>query len=132
MRAFLNITYMMPTYIPSRNIWFELMLKYFEIENWKLRMLYYIKARSQTCFYTHFFLFLDFIKDSARPSYWVPDYEISQCHICKAPFGPSLQLHHCRDCGQGVCAPCSSNKKPVPKRNWEKPVRVCDQCYTGD
>lgn len=74
----------------------------------------------------------DFIKDSARPSYWVPDYEITHCHICKAPFSLALLLHHCRDCGQGVCAPCSSNRKPVPKRNWEKPVRVCDQCFIAD
>lgn len=73
-----------------------------------------------------------FIKDSARPSYWVPDHEITNCCMCNGQFGPLLALHHCRDCGQGVCSSCSANKKSVPKRNWEKPVRVCDECYKED
>ncbi|KAL0266833.1 UNVERIFIED_CONTAM: hypothetical protein PYX00_009271 [Menopon gallinae] len=73
-----------------------------------------------------------FIKDTARPSYWVPDHEITDCCVCKAQFGPKLTLHHCRDCGRGVCSSCSSNRKCVPKRNWEKPVRVCDECFNAD
>ncbi|KAJ8938584.1 hypothetical protein NQ318_013638 [Aromia moschata] len=43
------------------------------------------------------------------------------------PFGPLLPLHHCRDCGKGVCEDCSNARKPVPLRGWDKPVRVCDR-----
>ncbi|RZC41060.1 FYVE domain containing protein [Asbolus verrucosus] len=55
----------------------------------------------------------EMIKDTARPSYWTPDNEC---------------LHHCRDCGKGVCDKCSTTRKPVEIRGWETPVRVCDLC----
>lgn len=75
----------------------------------------------------------DFIKDSARPSYWVPDAEASNCKLCEMAFGTAEELdkssllltqpngspsreitysphkvmdrkrHHCRACGQAVC-----------------------------
>ncbi|KAF7278616.1 hypothetical protein GWI33_008137 [Rhynchophorus ferrugineus] len=70
----------------------------------------------------------DFIKDTARPSYWIPDSECKECVLCKEPFGPLLALHHCRDCGKGVCDNCSNSRKAVPLRGWDSPVRVCDGC----
>lgn len=37
--------------------------------------------------------------------------------------------HHCRACGEGVCARCSTHSIPVPWRGWgDTPVRVCDHC----
>lgn len=75
---------------------------------------------------------LDLIKDTARPSYWVPDCEALECCICKSEFGPTLILHHCRGCGHGVCSSCSSHRKPVPHRGWPNPVRVCDLCSSQD
>ncbi|XP_058057263.1 zinc finger FYVE domain-containing protein 1-like [Anopheles bellator] len=142
----------------------------------------------------------DFIKDSARPSYWVPDVEAPNCYICELVFGspeelntvtPLIQVtngglpstiptasptpspakqngsatgkqkssssapsvgsrtsptsatasyhhtidrrrHHCRACGNAVCALCSQNRRPVPKRGWLSDVRVCNGCYTGE
>ncbi|XP_064484872.1 zinc finger FYVE domain-containing protein 1-like isoform X2 [Ornithodoros turicata] len=71
---------------------------------------------------------IGFIKDSARPAYWVPDIEIKECAVCTTPFGPRLSLHHCRGCGMGVCDDCSKSKRPVPSRGWEGEVRVCDKC----
>ncbi|XP_063874556.1 zinc finger FYVE domain-containing protein 1-like isoform X2 [Scylla paramamosain] len=71
---------------------------------------------------------LDFLKDSARPSYWVPDDMITQCVVCNAEFGPRLPLHHCRACGQGVCSSCSPNLRSVKERGWDHPVRVCNNC----
>lgn len=72
------------------------------------------------------------IKDSARPSYWVPDTDIRECCVCNESFcGPSnvrTPFHHCRDCGGGVCASCSAQRRPVPHRGWSEPVRVCDKC----
>uniref|UniRef100_A0A8C2WZG7 Si:ch211-11n16.2 n=1 Tax=Cyclopterus lumpus TaxID=8103 RepID=A0A8C2WZG7_CYCLU len=72
---------------------------------------------------------LCFVKDVARPDYWVPDQDIAQCHQCSKTFTPAMSKHHCRACGQGVCGPCSTRVKPVPSRGWDHPVRVCDGCH---
>uniref|UniRef100_A0A182VZ38 FYVE-type domain-containing protein n=1 Tax=Anopheles minimus TaxID=112268 RepID=A0A182VZ38_9DIPT len=146
----------------------------------------------------------DFIKESARPSYWVPDAEAPNCYICDLEFGSPEELntiaalgkaaaplssgtstpsaspakraengtdtrsnggvtrasqntkavggaggpasqrssasyrsidrrrHHCRACGNAVCAGCSQNRRPVPKRGWLSDVRVCNSCYTAE
>ncbi|KAM8854050.1 zinc finger FYVE domain-containing protein 1 [Synchiropus picturatus] len=72
---------------------------------------------------------LCFVKNFARPDYWVPDQDITQCHHCSTTFTALMSKHHCRSCGQGVCGPCSSRTKPVPSRGWDHPVRVCDGCH---
>ncbi|XP_058119131.1 zinc finger FYVE domain-containing protein 1-like isoform X2 [Anopheles coustani] len=179
----------------------------------------------------------DFIKESARPSYWVPDAEALNCFICELEFGSPEELntvyplgkvdagwgpvssgssggsnkrtshsppssssspapsparrnengtndsrrqqqqlptsssttggvspashhtvsmatpvpssarstssasayrtidrrrHHCRACGNAVCASCSQNRRPVPKRGWLSDVRVCNGCFTTE
>nr|XP_053656119.1 zinc finger FYVE domain-containing protein 1-like [Cherax quadricarinatus] len=71
---------------------------------------------------------IEFLKDSARPSYWTPDEIITTCIVCEKEFGPRLTLHHCRACGQGVCDKCSPNLRPVKERGWDHPVRVCNNC----
>ncbi|KAK4290957.1 hypothetical protein Pmani_036175 [Petrolisthes manimaculis] len=71
---------------------------------------------------------IEFLKDSARPSYWVPDEECEKCSVCGRDFGPRLTLHHCRMCGQGVCNTCSPHMQPVKERGWDHPVRVCNNC----
>lgn len=68
------------------------------------------------------------MKGVARPEYWIPDHEISQCQCCTKTFTPSMSKHHCRACGQGVCSKCSTKTRPVPSRGWDHPVRVCDSC----
>ena len=101
---------------------------------------------------------LSALKDSARPAYWVPDDECLACTVCRRNFettvptsagtaatdlsssissnssGPSskIKLHHCRQCGQGVCGDCSRGRKQVPLRGWDHPVRVCDICINED
>ncbi|GFY72984.1 zinc finger FYVE domain-containing protein 1 [Trichonephila inaurata madagascariensis] len=75
---------------------------------------------------------IGFIKDSARPSYWVPDHELINCHVCKAEFGPKVSKHHCRSCGEGVCQECSKSRKPVHSRGWNYPVRVCNTCVSNE
>ena len=86
---------------------------------------------------------INMIKDSARPDYWVPDSEITHCSVCDKTIGTAavsssgssnggaeqcLRVHHCRQCGQGVCNGCSATRRPVPTRGWDTPVRVCDDC----
>ncbi|XP_026799319.3 zinc finger FYVE domain-containing protein 1 isoform X1 [Pangasianodon hypophthalmus] len=73
---------------------------------------------------------LCFVKGVARPEYWVPDHEITQCHQCTKAFSSRVPKHHCRACGQGVCGGCSAQCRPVPSRGWDHPVRVCDACAT--
>ncbi|XP_058490564.1 zinc finger FYVE domain-containing protein 1 [Solea solea] len=70
-----------------------------------------------------------FVKEVARPDYWVPDHDITQCHQCSKTFSPVMSKHHCRACGQGVCGACSTHIRPVPSRGWDHPVRVCDGCH---
>ncbi|XP_053693658.1 zinc finger FYVE domain-containing protein 1-like isoform X2 [Sabethes cyaneus] len=39
--------------------------------------------------------------------------------------------HHCRACGNAICAGCSEHRRPVPKRGWHSDVRVCDSCFAS-
>ncbi|XP_018583295.1 zinc finger FYVE domain-containing protein 1 isoform X2 [Scleropages formosus] len=71
---------------------------------------------------------LGLVKDAARPAYWVPDQDILSCHHCQREFTSKLSKHHCRACGQGVCDDCSPERRPVPSRGWDHPVRVCTDC----
>ncbi|KAG9481398.1 zinc finger FYVE domain-containing protein 1 [Eleutherodactylus coqui] len=71
---------------------------------------------------------LGLMKDAARPAYWIPDHEITHCFNCKKEFNIKLSKHHCRACGQGFCGDCSSDKRAVPSRGWDHPVRVCINC----
>ncbi|KAG5277272.1 hypothetical protein AALO_G00115640 [Alosa alosa] len=71
---------------------------------------------------------LGLVKDAARPAYWVPDQDIRCCHQCQREFSARLSIHHCRACGQGVCDECSLDRRPVPSRGWDHPVRVCSGC----
>ena len=73
--------------------------------------------------------FSGILKDSARPSYWIPDDQITKCCVCETLFGPKLRIHHCRACGEGVCQDCSPSKRPIPIRGWDYPVRVCQKCF---
>ncbi|XP_061785800.1 zinc finger FYVE domain-containing protein 1 [Nerophis lumbriciformis] len=72
---------------------------------------------------------LGLVKDAARPAYWVPDQDIHSCCSCQREFSASrLSIHHCRACGQGVCEDCSQERRTVPSRGWDHPVRVCSVC----
>uniref|UniRef100_A0A8C7HZH3 Zinc finger FYVE-type containing 1 n=1 Tax=Oncorhynchus kisutch TaxID=8019 RepID=A0A8C7HZH3_ONCKI len=73
---------------------------------------------------------LGLMKDAARPAYWVPDQDIRCCCECQRDFSaPRLSIHHCRACGQGVCDDCSPERRAVPSRGWDHPVRVCNTCH---
>lgn len=111
----------------------------------------YVIENDKIYIYIMCYLFIskDLIKDSARPSYWVPDIESPDCSVCKLPFGTAEELtaaaspnhrshqqlvicnrtrHHCRACGLAVCNNCSLARAPVPERGWTTDVRVCDGC----
>jgi len=71
---------------------------------------------------------LEYLVDSARPDYWVPDSQIINCSSCEVEFGKKDSKHHCRKCGKGFCDECSKGRLPVPSQGWDYPVRVCNEC----
>jgi hypothetical protein len=66
-----------------------------------------------------------------NPAYWTPNSEIVHCELCKINFEQSgLKIHHCRNCGKGLCESCSKSRMKVPVQlGWgNEKVRVCNKC----
>ena len=63
----------------------------------------------------------------ARPPTWVPDDTAPRCQgTCGTAFDTMERRHHCRACGQLVCADCSRSRVSVPGSDNLK--RACDLC----
>ena len=60
---------------------------------------------------------------------WVPDELVSSCMSCTQNFTLLRRRHHCRSCGQIFCNQCSSHTLALKQFGYNKPVRVCDQCF---
>jgi len=59
---------------------------------------------------------------------WVPNDSSTVCAMCKRAFRPLLnRKHHCRSCGNLVCAACTTFR-PLPVLGYATPVRVCKSC----
>jgi len=56
---------------------------------------------------------------------WVPDNEAKTCCLCSTKFTFTNRRHHCRQCGNVACGPCSDQKKVLPGQGK---VRVCTEC----
>lgn len=54
--------------------------------------------------------------------------EQTHCAGCSALFTFTKVRHVCRSCNDSFCHSCSSEKRPVPERGFQEPVRVCDVC----
>ncbi|HMR29799.1 MAG TPA: FYVE zinc finger domain-containing protein [Geminicoccaceae bacterium] len=66
---------------------------------------------------------------------WAPDNSRNSCSICGDAFTLFHRRHHCRCCGQLVCADCSPNTRPGVARvhhpnnnDGNGPQRVCLYC----
>jgi NAD(P)-dependent dehydrogenase (short-subunit alcohol dehydrogenase family) len=59
---------------------------------------------------------------------WTPDREYPNCTRCFVQFGLTTRRHHCRHCGQVLCAHCSPYTRPIAKMAYLTPVRVCRGC----
>jgi hypothetical protein len=63
----------------------------------------------------------------------IKDEERLDCPGCSLPFSAARRRrHHCRLCGDIFCDTCSSHRceLPLDGPQFEKPVRVCDFCFT--
>lgn len=52
---------------------------------------------------------------------WQPDSDVHNCPICETPFTFWYRKHHCRRCGQVVCAPCSPHRVTIPQEFVVRP-----------
>lgn len=63
------------------------------------------------------------------PTLWVPDHAAPMCMRCSITFWMGRRKHHCRNCGQVICAECAEHELPLPHQSLFQPVRVCNICY---
>ncbi|KAF9625974.1 hypothetical protein IFM89_028360, partial [Coptis chinensis] len=63
---------------------------------------------------------------------WVSSADNSICSGCRNPFNFRRKRHNCYNCGLVFCKACSSKKslKAALAPNFNKPYRVCDDCFT--
>ncbi|OQS06061.1 hypothetical protein THRCLA_01879 [Thraustotheca clavata] len=60
---------------------------------------------------------------------WQPDDASDVCSQCQHIFTLWFRRrHHCRACGNLVCADCSPHFTPLPTIGYDYPVRVCRGC----
>ena len=59
------------------------------------------------------------------------DEQTANCFICACSFGFLTRRHHCRQCGQVVCDPCSQNRKLLESSRTGSLKRVCLKCWDG-
>lgn len=54
----------------------------------------------------------------------------SQCAVCGERFAALRRRHHCRCCGEVVCATCSPTKHlmKIAEHGYERPRRACQPC----
>ena len=57
---------------------------------------------------------------------WLQDNSVSMCQDCAGIFSMMRRRHHCRGCGQIICASCSKHRVFLPYLNRED--RVCNRC----
>jgi len=61
---------------------------------------------------------------------WQPDSDHLDCSVCRVQFTLFFRRHHCRQCGNVVCATCSSNRMVINYYNKKQMERVCDICFS--
>lgn len=69
-------------------------------------------------------------KDQSNPPQWRPDAASDSCLCCGSDFSIwTRRRHHCRACGELVCAECSPFWVRLPELGYKGRVRVCTHCH---
>lgn len=66
------------------------------------------------------------LRKPIKVSKWMPDDAAEGCRRCKRAFSLFRRRHHCRYCGDLVCA--DESRANVVFAVGAKPVRTCDRC----
>lgn len=64
------------------------------------------------------------------PPVWIKDSAQTTCSGCNQSFSTFKRRHHCRTCGKLFCHTCCSMFIPVQFNDFQKNVRVCNECYS--
>eukprot|EP01129_Flabellula_baltica_P002479 TRINITY_DN12296_c0_g1_i1.p1 TRINITY_DN12296_c0_g1~~TRINITY_DN12296_c0_g1_i1.p1 ORF type:complete len:725 (-),score=149.56 TRINITY_DN12296_c0_g1_i1:4-2178(-) len=64
-------------------------------------------------------------EDSITAPVWIQDSQSTKCMHCERSFTVTFRRHHCRNCGDLVCAKCSPHSAIVYHVNPSKPKRIC-------
>lgn len=67
------------------------------------------------------------LKLGKQQPYWIPDNVSPNCMQCNLKFSIIKRRHHCRACGQVLCATCCSLKAKLEYMG-DADVRICVQC----
>ncbi|KAL3664159.1 hypothetical protein V7S43_011040 [Phytophthora oleae] len=59
---------------------------------------------------------------------WVADDARKACAVCVKPFALRRRKHHCRHCGEVVCASCAPAREVDGETNATTNVRICTAC----
>jgi hypothetical protein len=76
-------------------------------------------------------LVMEIKKSSFLLSGWAFDLDPDGCMICGTTFSTINRRHHCRVCGDLICADCSSGRVTLVEFTDYGKVRVCDSCFIG-
>ena len=60
------------------------------------------------------------------------EWKQKRCPLCDKSFGMLVSRHHCRQCGNIVCAACSPHRVILTDIHATQQSRVCNRCITGD
>ena len=60
---------------------------------------------------------------------WVPDDASKTCLLCGKGFSLTRRRHHCRACGNLLCAMCSEHKVVIVDSGSDESHRVCNPCH---
>jgi hypothetical protein len=62
---------------------------------------------------------------------WVLDEDSNNCMICSKEFWLFVSKHHCRLCGNLICATCTESEVLVKELPLDGPQKACAMCYWG-
>ena len=85
-------------------------------------------AASKNSVWRHFTTAAQDERHPNAPS-WLVDDEVMKCMGCPQHFNLRHRRHHCRHCGNILCAKCTEKKTTIPHLQYRKPVRVCATCF---